>query len=203
MEVRNRRDNLLIYLKGIRYRELEAIIKFIYLGQISIREEDLENFMIAAKELQIEELLCNSLSNEEVQSNFIGASDDFLTNDSITFNKSDTIESEINVIMVEGQFNELVEQFYQYRKEESDKIPCDQCKYRASKPYTLKKHKETVHSTQEYKCDNCEKVFKTPAMCKEHNKIVHTVSQYPCNLCDYRASSIRIMKLHKETIHFL
>ena len=41
--VRNRHDNMLIYLKGIRYKEPEAIIKFIYLGQISIREEDLEN----------------------------------------------------------------------------------------------------------------------------------------------------------------
>ena len=158
--------------------------------------------MKAAKELQIKELLCNSLSNEVVQPNFNGASDDFLTNDLIIFNEPDNLESEINVSMVEGQFDELVEQFNQYRKDESDKIPCDQCKYRASKPYTLKKHKETVHSTPEFKCDNCEKMFKTPAMCKEHKKIVHTVTQYPCNLCDYRASSICIMKLHKDTTHF-
>ena len=142
--VRNPHDNLLIYLKGIRYKELEAIIKFIYLGQISIKEEDLESFMKAAKELQIKELLCNSLSNEEVQPNFNGASDNFLTNDSIIFNEPHNLESETNVSMVEGQLDELVEQFNQYRKEESDKIICDQCKYRANVPYTLKKHKETV-----------------------------------------------------------
>ena len=87
--VRNHHDNLLIYLKGIRFKELEAIIKFIYLVHISIKEEDLESFMIAAKGLQIKELLCNSLSKEEVQPNFNGASDDFLTNDSILFNKPD------------------------------------------------------------------------------------------------------------------
>ena len=104
--------------------------------------------------------------------------------------------------MVESQFDELVEHSNLYRKEESDKIPYGHFKYRASKPYTLKKHKEMVHSTPEYKCDNCEKVFKTPAMCNDHKKIVHLVTQYPCNLCGYIASSICIMKLHKEAIHF-
>ena len=63
----------------------------------------------------------------------------------------DNLESETNVSMVEGQLDELVEQSNEYRKQESDKIPCDQCKYRARKHYALKKHKESVHSTPVYK----------------------------------------------------
>jgi len=201
--VRNHHDNMLIYLKGIKYKDLEAIIKFIYLGQISIKEGDLEDFMKTAKELEIKELLWNSMSNEETNTKLI--SDDFLTNDSITFSESYTSDSQ-NV------FEDLVEEFNKYKYDENNTIRCDQCKYRTNKQGELKKHKESVHSAQVYKCDGCEKIFKTQAMCKEHKQIAHLagqhlgiparpISQYPCNLCDYTAASQLIMRLHKERKH--
>ena len=114
--VRNHHDNMLIYLKGIKYKDLEAIIKFIYLGQISIKEGDLEDFMKTAKELEIKELLWNSMSNEETNTKLI--SDDFLTNDSITFSESYTSDSQ-NV------FEDLVEEFNKYKYDENNTIRCD------------------------------------------------------------------------------
>ena len=193
---------MVIYLRGIQYKELEAIIQFIYLGQISIKEEDLEDFMTAAKELEIKELIWNGMSNEEILTK---GSDDFLTNDCITFNGPDTGNSQ-------KIYEDLVEEFNKYRYDENNKIRCDQCKYRANKQGDLNKHKKSVHSTQAYKCDECEKIFRTQAMCKEHKQIAHAAgqypgvptrptNQYPCNLCDYTASSNLIMRLHRETSH--
>merc|ERR1712098_45727 len=46
----------LLFIKGIEYSELSAIIKFIYLGRTEIAEDDLGNFMKAAKEFQIDGL---------------------------------------------------------------------------------------------------------------------------------------------------
>merc|ERR1711983_353135 len=46
----------LLFIKGIEYSELSAIVKFIYLGRTEIAEDDLGNFLKAAKELQVDGL---------------------------------------------------------------------------------------------------------------------------------------------------
>ena len=44
----------LLFIKGIEYSELLAIVKFIYLGKTEIAEVDLSKFMKAANDLQID-----------------------------------------------------------------------------------------------------------------------------------------------------
>ena len=50
------KDQPLLFLKGIQDSELLAIMKFIYNGTTDIAQEDLNNFMKAAADLQIEGL---------------------------------------------------------------------------------------------------------------------------------------------------
>ena len=50
---KNPHQHPLIYLRGIKHCNLQAIIQFIYLGQTEVDQEDLELFMIDAKELEI------------------------------------------------------------------------------------------------------------------------------------------------------
>ena len=47
----------LIYLKGIKMKELQAVLDFIYNGEASIALEDLDTFFDATKELKIRGLL--------------------------------------------------------------------------------------------------------------------------------------------------
>ena len=49
-------ENPLLFLKGIQHKELEAIVKFIYIGTTEISQEDLNNFMKAAADLEVEGL---------------------------------------------------------------------------------------------------------------------------------------------------
>ena len=211
--VTNHHENLVIYLKGMKYKELEAIIRFIYLGQTRINEEDLEPFMIAAKDLQIKDLLWHSKNIRHIDTDTSETqSANFLTNSSLTFIR----QEEFNDDNSEDQYEDLVEQFNKYKEEGRSKSPnqCDQCEYRTNKAGNLQRHKKSVHSVPTYKCENCEKTFKTVAMCREHNKLVHTgvnntetpirpivITQYPCNLCPYTASSAKIIQLHKDTVH--
>ena len=46
-----------IYLRGIQYTELEAMLQFIYLGETRVHEERLSEFISAAKSLEIEDLV--------------------------------------------------------------------------------------------------------------------------------------------------
>eukprot|EP00091_Calanus_sinicus_P014719 TRINITY_DN32368_c0_g1_i1.p2 TRINITY_DN32368_c0_g1~~TRINITY_DN32368_c0_g1_i1.p2 ORF type:complete len:147 (-),score=42.09 TRINITY_DN32368_c0_g1_i1:1099-1539(-) len=55
--LKNPHQHPLIYLKGIGIDDLEAIIKFIYQGQTSISETNLDSFLASAQELQVEGLL--------------------------------------------------------------------------------------------------------------------------------------------------
>ena len=209
---KNPTGNLLIYLKGIRYTELRAILNFIYLGKTSVKEDELEYFMIAAKELEIKELYWDFFQTKDAEQTFNSedqtanqAPENFLTNASINteepLGKYDATQNEKDTFSNDA-YGELYEEFNQYRKRESEKIKCDQCKYRAGKPSLLKQHKLKVHSGPGYKCDQCEKTFKTSAMCKEHTEIVHIAVEYPCNLCKYTTKSLNMMRLHKESIHF-
>ena len=46
-----------IYLRGIQYTDLEAMLQFIYLGETRVHEERLSEFISAAKSLEIEDLV--------------------------------------------------------------------------------------------------------------------------------------------------
>ena len=53
-------QNPLLYLKGIKFSLLNSIIKFIYLGETEINRNEIENFMMIGKDLEISGLDLNS-----------------------------------------------------------------------------------------------------------------------------------------------
>merc|ERR1719186_1381258 len=52
----NPHQHPLIYLKGVKYSGLQALIKFIYLGQTEVDRIELQDFMNVAEELEVEGL---------------------------------------------------------------------------------------------------------------------------------------------------
>ena len=63
--LRNPHPNPLLYLKDIRFKELEMIIKFIYQGQCDVGHEELEDFLDTGKALEISDLMENIKIEEE------------------------------------------------------------------------------------------------------------------------------------------
>ena len=49
----NPHNHPLLYLRGVKFKELVGILNFIYLGQVSVAEEDLNSFLAVATELKI------------------------------------------------------------------------------------------------------------------------------------------------------
>jgi len=50
---KNPHQHPLVYLKGVRYRDLSSMIKFIYFGEVKIRESDLQDFLNLSEELEV------------------------------------------------------------------------------------------------------------------------------------------------------
>jgi len=69
----------LIYLSGIKFKELDAVLSFIYLGQVNLAQEDLNSFLAVAEELKVkgltpEENFANCDANSQTQGNSWGKS---------------------------------------------------------------------------------------------------------------------------------
>jgi len=52
----------LIFLRGISYHEMEAVLDFMYNGQTKVQHTDLDAFLAAAEELKIKGLTTNTKS---------------------------------------------------------------------------------------------------------------------------------------------
>ena len=53
-------QNPFLYLKGIHLKELQAVLNFIYHGEVNIPEESLTNFLAVAEELAVKGLTTDS-----------------------------------------------------------------------------------------------------------------------------------------------
>ena len=76
--LKNPHNNPLIYLKGVKYLDLQAIINFIYLGQAEIKEEHFQRFMDSAKDLEINGIVEGVSSTGEETASYDQHSDNIL-----------------------------------------------------------------------------------------------------------------------------
>jgi len=59
---RNPHQHPLLYLKGVKYRELVAVLNFMYQGEVNVAQDDLNSFLSVAEELQVKGLTQGSSS---------------------------------------------------------------------------------------------------------------------------------------------
>lgn len=62
----NTEGNLVLYLKGVGYQDLNSILEFIYIGQTSVNKTNLTSFLEAAEELKIDGLIQPNTENVSV-----------------------------------------------------------------------------------------------------------------------------------------
>ena len=53
---RNRHEHPLLYMKGVRYTDLQSVLNFMYHGEVNIAQEHLNSFLTVAEELQVKGL---------------------------------------------------------------------------------------------------------------------------------------------------
>merc|ERR1711955_70396 len=64
----NNHESIVVYLNGILFEELEAIIQFMYLGKTSLKDERIDCFFDATKSLNVKELN-NYIESNEIERN--------------------------------------------------------------------------------------------------------------------------------------
>ena len=60
---RNPHERPLLYLKGVRYPDIAAVLNFMYHGEVNIAQENLNTFLAVAEDLQVKGLTQNNSEN--------------------------------------------------------------------------------------------------------------------------------------------
>ena len=63
---KSKHSHPMIYLRGLKAKDLRAIVDFIYLGEANIFQEDLNDFLALADELQIKGLVTLKVKKKKI-----------------------------------------------------------------------------------------------------------------------------------------
>ena len=113
--IENQHSHPLIYMRGIKTRDLSSVLDFIYHGEASICEEDLNDFLTIAEELELKGLYSSNQSDKEPYPNAGGkvvtienkGSPQFMSSNSLIIQDTFTTEA-FNVDEKETSFSNTV-----------------------------------------------------------------------------------------------
>ena len=171
---------------------MQNILKFIYFGEVTLLQEQVDALLDVATELQIKDLRqkCTSVLSELY-------SDKKEREGYDPFALSDQ----------NGQGgNEKGLEVDKESKQENTKYLCNLCDFNASSKGNLKIHQEFKHGSEVYKgvvysCGQCDYQIKDRGTLSRHQKSKHEGIRYSCDLCDYQVMYKFALKHHKQSKH--
>ena len=207
--------NPIIYLRGIKFSELESIMQFIYLGEARFSEERMNEFLSLGRSLEIKEL-CNKVKTETNSDNEPSPSDPVTSTDRSreqTRRSGDLMNQPPKRKLVRGngiyecdqcdktygvssELNRHIK-----TKHEDVNYECNQCDKKYTSISALNKHRQSVHEGVKYACDQCDHQAAKQSTLKQHMEVVHEGVRYECEHCDYQATQPNNLKRHIESIH--
>ena len=168
----------IIYLRGVFATEMKSILQFMYLGQVTLYQERMNDFFDVAKSLEIKEI------SEDMDS----------TQDQECYEKiqpQNGIKREENTDVspsnVGGDMKHMKAEVTCQLKEEGQ-FPCDKCDKKFLYRHGLMRHIKIAHDGIKFPCNDCDYKATTNQSLVIHIQSVHEGIKLPCNLCDYKAS---------------
>ena len=219
LQIEKQNNHPFIYLRGIQYSEIEPILQFMYLGEAKLYEERLNEFLSAARDLEIKELYKRVKTNQahdkttqklEEDSNFTSENDD----DNISLEEADNVGSNDSMQQTGKPVSRL--QCTQCDKtfsgkpglwlhtksvHEGVKYPCSQCDFQAKRQLQLTEHIQSKHEGVMYGCNQCDKQYIKQRDVTRHIKYKHKGIRYACKQCDKLYSDQPKLNRHIQTIH--
>ena len=190
-----------MYLRGIQFSEMEAIVQFIYLGEATVYEERKDEFLAVAKSLEIKEL-CETETKKEPEDKPL-PSDPSISTENL---KGENVSSDDMELQTSQDIREdtvSISQEYECWQSvhENVKYACDQCDYQAKQQRHLYQHIQSKHEGVKFACDQCDHQATRQSHLKSHILTKHEGVRYACDLCDYQATRQSSLTRHVQTKH--
>ena len=149
---------------------MESILQFIYLGEASLDQERMDEFLQAAKSLEIAEL--STVASESSNSYL----DDFHEIGEVVAAENE-IKGELEEDM-EPHKGRTIPKFTG-----KSAFKCQECGKTFARNSKLKRHVDATHGGMKHKCQQCPKEYNQIDNLKTHVKITHEGRRFPCNQC--------------------
>lgn len=211
--------NPVLYLRGIQHHHLEAVLEFLYLGSVTVSQNEVKDVLDVAKQLNIHQLSGQTDVSEGQRdspekrkvSPGLGKRVDIelFTNDQR--NEVDDGDNygdmDYNVMEdceegAEYRYATIKTSTSDYEDDQYDEIkefPCRRCELKFSSSSELLAHKKSSHPGHRFPCPQCNYVAGSSADRKKHIENIHEGRKYPCPQCDFEASSKGYLRVHLET----
>ena len=173
-------QHMLLYLKGIYFEDLQAIVSFIYMGETQVRSANLDRFGLAVKDLQIDSLLNTETVMYPPDNTVDGKKEAVEINDALDFIASQTYttvtidedesdkSNEINFVSVDEDL------FDDTKPTHENEYNCTKCEFKSDLKSSLERHRINVHSgVKGYTCDVCKLNFRSWTILKKHKLSKH------------------------------
>ena len=204
--VKNPHPSPLIYLKGIRYKELELMMKFLYLGQCQVGERDLEGFLATGKALEIQGLVAFESTISERNVDVENFNKDVFSNNYETVASAPTNALTHDVPNTNSKITDPeFESEDLFVNLESTQEPPEQVHDASNKSAKSKEiYQNITDRTQKefpYKCNLCPKSYTAERSLATHMGTAHKGIRFKCIKCDFRAKHRVSLRLHTNFIH--
>ena len=200
----NPHQHPIIYLKGVNFSDLLCIIQFIYLGQTRVEHSRLENFMITAKELEIQGLITDSNSkgsNQDTQNicpKQIRQEQDNWNNGDDYEIQAPNMEDDAN--LPNSVFNDDEVDLHNNYHAPTYNTFTNNYGLPDTKPQQFVMKRTTGHEKR-HACDQCDYRGLTPQHVREHKMSIHEGIKFSCDLCDKVYSHPNNLRTHKKAKH--
>ena len=173
-----RRNEPVIYLRGVFSEVMKSILQFMYLGQTTLFQDRMNEFLNVSKNLEIKELGKNVDYFQKNKDNV--SEEDFFEYDPLQVDEKidDDCSYETNAYENDtyGGSKVKIEKKIANIKTDSDQFSCNQCEKQYSYKRNLKQHVESAHEGIKYPCDICNREFNQKVHLVTHMKLVHKTS---------------------------
>ena len=190
----SKKEDIIIYLRGVPSQEMESILKFVYLGKATIYQDRMYDFLSVARNLEIIELSQHDIDNKAKQDK----------QEHNEFIKSDNEEESNDQ---DSMFDVNVKYEHTDTKNPSNMLKtvqysCSKCKKLFTRKSGLKRHIRSSHEGIQFPCYTCDKSFSQKFTLATHILDVHEGAEFQCNHCDFKTTRRWKLEKHKLYNHY-
>jgi len=192
--INNKHSHPMVYMRGVNYKDLLSVIDFIYHGQVTLKQEHLENFMNLSNELQLK-----------------GLAEQYEYKESLEQDVKKVLPVDLPIVIDDKKENdEILKLDSAVKKNPESSIPDRSMLLNNDKSVIVKEEEElnrTIDSmvqkvNGEWKCSVCGKLAMTKQNLRGHIEYNHTEGMpNVCNLCGKEFKSRRSLHAHKYHNH--
>ena len=179
-------NSSVIYLKGVNFSEMQSIIEYIYLGETTAYQEQMNAILDVATSLEVKGLT----NADDVLNNGDNFGRKYTEEDSI-------IENETKDINHEGILGENCDDDIIIEKEPISTISSR----RQEEKLTPKQKNSTIKNDSQFICIECNKTYRGQSGLYHHNQSIHEGITFDCFHCDYKVTKKQHLKRHTEKQH--